>query len=93
MSGLLGSAIWVMCMAEVPVFNYYSDIVPSKISPHQVLLICNMVLTTRFLLYAFAVPREHVEYVLLVEPLHGITYAAMWCSTVLFSIDIGIVAN
>ncbi|CAE8626921.1 unnamed protein product [Polarella glacialis] len=47
----------------------------------DVLVAAELVLALRCVLYAI-IPRGQPWMILLVEPLHGFTFAAMWCATV-----------
>jgi len=76
---LIGSTIAVMCLFEVPVFLYFKHIV-AKLSLTATLTGCYFIFAIRCVLYAF-LPADQPYLVLLIEPLHGITFALMWsCS-------------
>lgn len=79
---LLGAATAVMCLFEIPVFKYVSRFWgEDDTGLINVLIATMLVLALRCVLYA-ALPRNLPWLVLLVEPLHGFTFAAMWCATV-----------
>merc|ERR1712008_620232 len=73
---LLGWTIAVMCLFELPVF-FYVDRLFSRFELTRLLSLCHVVFAVRCLLYS-ALPRSCPATVLLVEPLHGITFAMMW---------------
>jgi len=79
---LLGLSIAVMCAFEIPVFRYVATLwTKYDWSLAAVILVCQLVLSLRCLLYTL-LPPSAPWLVLLVEPLHGITFAAMWTATV-----------
>jgi len=81
-SSIIGAATGVMCLFEIPVFKYIN-----RAWRHdenglvKVLIASELVLALRCVLYVL-LPRGQPWLVLLVEPLHGFTFAAMWCATV-----------
>eukprot|EP00391_Amoebophrya_sp_Ameob2_P002011 CAMPEP_0179000518 /NCGR_PEP_ID=MMETSP0795-20121207/10730_1 /TAXON_ID=88552 /ORGANISM="Amoebophrya sp., Strain Ameob2" /LENGTH=203 /DNA_ID=CAMNT_0020693551 /DNA_START=65 /DNA_END=676 /DNA_ORIENTATION=+ len=75
---LLGLSVAVMCVFELPVFFYFERVL-EVLSERTVLNLCHVVFALRCLLYVL-LPRGNVF--LLVEPLHGITFAAMWTASV-----------
>lgn len=77
---LLGLSVAVMCVFELPVFFYFERVL-EVLSERTVLNLCHVVFALRCLLYVL-LPRGNVWTVLLVEPLHGITFAAMWTASV-----------
>ncbi|CAD7970644.1 unnamed protein product [Amoebophrya sp. A25] len=77
---LLGLSIAVMCLFELPVFFYFHHVL-EYVSERTVLAGCHIVFALRCLLYV-CLPRDFVWSVLIVEPLHGITFAAMWTASV-----------
>ncbi|CAD7933432.1 unnamed protein product [Amoebophrya sp. A120] len=77
---LLGLSIAVMCLFELPVFFYFNRAL-EILSERTVLNLCHLVFALRCLLYVM-LPRDQVWTVLLVEPLHGVTFAAMWTASV-----------
>lgn len=78
---LLGVATLVMCAFEVPVFKYIARLWRGEGSMTSVLFLCQVMLIARLLLYTL-LPSNLPALVLLVEPLHGICFAAMWAATV-----------
>jgi len=77
---LLGFTIAVMCLFELPVF-FYVDRLIKRFELTRLLSLCHIVFSVRCLLYS-VLPRCCPATVLLVEPLHGITFAMMWSVTV-----------
>ena len=77
---LLGGTVFVMCVGEVPVFRHV-DKAFKYISLTGLLSFCHHIFAVRCVLYAF-LPRAYAFTVLLVEPLHGITFACMWSCSV-----------
>lgn len=80
---LLGLTVAVMCLFELPVFTYF-DRALDYLREQDILNCCHLFFALRCLLY-ISIPRGHVWLVLLVEPLHGITFAAMWCAAVRYA--------
>mmetsp|Transcript_49585 Transcript_49585/g.105518 ORF Transcript_49585/g.105518 Transcript_49585/m.105518 type:complete len:478 (-) Transcript_49585:58-1491(-) len=80
-SFLLGATILVMCAFEIPVFMWVDKKLFHKWNLTTLLSACHVIFAIRCFLYA-ACPREHAWLVLLIEPLHGITFAAMWSCSV-----------
>lgn len=78
---LAGCTLVVMTLSELPVFQYADRLMGHGYAPVQVF--CQWVFALRCLLYA-ALPASKPWMVLLVEPLHGMTFAAMWASSVEF---------
>ncbi|CAJ1447062.1 unnamed protein product [Effrenium voratum] len=79
---LLGASTAVMCFFEIPVFKYVENVWASnKDRLTSVLMACKVVLAFRCLCYT-VIPASNPWLVLLVEPLHGFTFAAMWSATV-----------
>mmetsp|Transcript_31868 Transcript_31868/g.105690 ORF Transcript_31868/g.105690 Transcript_31868/m.105690 type:complete len:450 (+) Transcript_31868:68-1417(+) len=79
---LLGASTAVMCAFEIPVFKYVGRLwKDSNSSLTSVLLFSQLILALRCVLYTI-LPKQHPWLVLLVEPLHGICFAAMWCAAV-----------
>jgi len=79
---LLGASVTVMCISEVPVFKYVGRLWSRRgVSLASVIAACQAVLALRCVLYT-TLPSSQPWLVLLVEPLHGITFAAMWAATV-----------
>lgn len=80
---LLGATTAMTCLFEVPVF-FYVDRLFAKWDLRWILTFCHVVLAFRCLVYSL-LPRSQPYLVLLVEPLHGITFAAMWSCSVEFA--------
>jgi len=81
---ILGCMMAVMVLFEIPVFHYIGPLLERSLaSINGVLAFCHVVLAIRCLLYCL-MPRTQPWLVLLVEPLHGITFAAMWSVTVAY---------
>lgn len=79
---LIGAATAVMCVFEIPVFKFIGRCWrEDRWSLISVLVVAEFLLAARCILYML-VPRGRPWLVLLVEPLHGFTFAAMWCATV-----------
>ncbi|CAE7242532.1 cscB [Symbiodinium pilosum] len=79
---ILGAATAVMCTFEIPVFKYIGDLWNKRgFSLVTVLWASEFVMVFRCLLYAI-LPRSHPWLVLLVEPLHGLTFAGVWTAVV-----------
>merc|ERR1712008_281024 len=81
---LVGAAATTMCISEVPVFKWFHILSlgeTPRLSLRSVLFVCHAALALRCVLYA-ALPEQMPWMVLLVEPLHGITFAAMWNAAV-----------
>lgn len=73
-NSLLGIARLVMCLAEVPWFWFAGPIL-KRYTIFQVLQFTCGAYLVRFLWYATL---QNPWHVLVVEPLHGITYAVNW---------------
>eukprot|EP00931_Biecheleriopsis_adriatica_P078406 TRINITY_DN51867_c0_g1_i1.p1 TRINITY_DN51867_c0_g1~~TRINITY_DN51867_c0_g1_i1.p1 ORF type:complete len:514 (-),score=76.23 TRINITY_DN51867_c0_g1_i1:214-1755(-) len=79
---ILGAATAIMCIFEIPVFKFIGRLWSrGRCSLLVVLATAEMIMALRCLLYA-VLPREQPWLVLLVEPLHGFTFAAVWSATV-----------
>merc|ERR1719223_885354 len=79
---LLGCSIAMMCAFEVPIFKYIRYLFQYPgIGLNGVILICYLFLALRCCLYTL-LPEKQPWLVLLIEPLHGITFAAMWAATI-----------
>lgn len=74
---LMGLALCITCVAEVPIM-FYSGHLISRIGHHGVLYLTLVCYTIRYLLYSFI---QNAWYVLAIEPLHGVTFGAMWAAT------------
>eukprot|EP00927_Polykrikos_kofoidii_P010954 TRINITY_DN14627_c0_g1_i1.p1 TRINITY_DN14627_c0_g1~~TRINITY_DN14627_c0_g1_i1.p1 ORF type:complete len:480 (-),score=56.06 TRINITY_DN14627_c0_g1_i1:116-1555(-) len=83
---LVGAAVTVMCFFEIPVFRWFHHFAGGE-SPRfglpTVLVGCHLIFAVRCILYA-VIPRESPWLVLFIEPLHGLTFAAMWNAAVLY---------
>merc|ERR1719436_1593125 len=77
---LLGSTVAIMCLFELPVF-YYVDRLFTRVQLTTLLSCCHCVFALRCLLYVI-IPRNIPSLVLLVEPLHGLTFGMMWATAV-----------
>ncbi|KAF8067258.1 acyl-protein thioesterase 1 [Scenedesmus sp. PABB004] len=75
-AALMGLTLTVTCMAEVPVFHL-SGALLARVRPQVVLHAVVATYALRLGLYALLSSR-HVLLVLLIEPLHGITFGAGW---------------
>eukprot|EP00929_Paragymnodinium_shiwhaense_P057990 TRINITY_DN29047_c0_g1_i2.p1 TRINITY_DN29047_c0_g1~~TRINITY_DN29047_c0_g1_i2.p1 ORF type:complete len:402 (+),score=72.72 TRINITY_DN29047_c0_g1_i2:342-1547(+) len=81
---LLGMATMVTCAFEVPIFKYIDSVWKGESGSGRlvaVLTVTELLLAVRCFAYTM-LPRDRPWLVLLVEPLHGFTFAAMWCATV-----------
>eukprot|EP00435_Cladocopium_sp_Y103_P013840 s3477_g3.t1 len=77
--------VQVMCAFEIPVFKYISKLWTERgYSLVAVLGFSELVMALRCFLYGI-IPRNQPWLVLLVEPLHGFTFAAAWCATVTYA--------
>ena len=74
---LMGLSLCMTCVAEVPVM-FYSGSLIKWIGHHGVLYLTLVCYTTRYLSYSFL---PNAWYVLAIEPLHGVTFGAMWAAT------------
>lgn len=79
---LFGLCVAVMCTFELPVFYYIQHAI-DKVSLTTLLSGCHMVFAFRVFAYSM-LPFDHPWLVLFIEPLHGITSAAMWACSVEF---------
>lgn len=81
---LLGATVAMMCAFEVPVFALMERLWKRRSGEaaiSRVLLGSQLIFALRCWLYTL-LPRDRPWLVLLIEPLHGITFAAMWCAAV-----------
>ena len=69
---LLRVLLVVKIVFEVPVF-YYGDVLLCNYGHFSILLLGCGAYILRVVLYSF-LPFDHATYVLLIEPLHGLTY-------------------
>ena len=74
---LMGIALCVTCVAEVPIM-FFSGHLIHHLGHHGVLYLTFICYTIRYVSYSF-IPKAW--YVLAIEPLHGVTYGAMWAAT------------
>lgn len=79
---LLGCSVAVMCTFELPVFFYIRRLI-DRVPLTLLLSACHAVFALRTFAYSM-LPYDYPWMVLLVEPLHGITMAAMWSCSVEF---------
>ncbi|CAE8640687.1 unnamed protein product [Polarella glacialis] len=78
---LLSASTAVSVVFEIFVFMGCGRLFEKGVDLRLLLGICQLICALRLFLYA-ALPPSHPELVLLVEPLHGITFAGMWCCSV-----------
>jgi len=78
---LLGATLCVMTLSELPVFHYADKLIAAGFV--SVYTGCQALMAVRCLLYA-ALPYDKPWLVLLIEPFHGATFAAMWAASVEF---------
>mmetsp|Transcript_107395 Transcript_107395/g.342322 ORF Transcript_107395/g.342322 Transcript_107395/m.342322 type:complete len:253 (+) Transcript_107395:154-912(+) len=81
-STLFGLSVAIMCLFELPVF-YHIQTAISRFSLTTLLSVCHAIFALRVFAYS-VLPSEHPWIVLVIEPLHGITAAAMWSCSVEF---------
>ena len=74
---LMGLSLCMTCITEVPIM-FYSGHLIKWIGHHGVLYLTFVCYTVRYLSYSFI---PNAWYVLAIEPLHGITFGAMWAAT------------
>lgn len=74
---LMGLSLCMTCVAEVPIMFYSGGLI-KWIGHHGVLYLTFVCYTIRYLSYSFI---PNAWYVLAIEPLHGVTYGAMWAAT------------
>ena len=74
---LMGLTLCMTCVAEVPIM-FFSGHLIKRIGHHGVLYLTFVCYTIRYLSYSF-IPKAW--YVLAIEPLHGVTFGAMWAAT------------
>ena len=74
---LMGLTLCMTCVAEVPIM-FFSGHLIKRIGHHGVLYLTFVCYTIRYLSYSF-IPKAW--YVLVIEPLHGVTFGAMWAAT------------
>eukprot|EP00929_Paragymnodinium_shiwhaense_P086236 TRINITY_DN4675_c0_g3_i1.p1 TRINITY_DN4675_c0_g3~~TRINITY_DN4675_c0_g3_i1.p1 ORF type:complete len:534 (+),score=40.16 TRINITY_DN4675_c0_g3_i1:246-1847(+) len=76
---LLGATLVVMTLSELPVFHYADKLIASGFV--SVYTACQTLMAVRCVLYSW-LPVDCPWMVLLIEPFHGVTFAAMWASSV-----------
>ena len=74
---LMGLSLCMTCMAEVPVM-FFSGHLIKRMGHHGVLYLTFVCYTIRYVSYSFI---SNAWYVLAIEPLHGVTFGAMWAAT------------
>ena len=74
---LMGLALFMTCVAEVPLMFFSGDLI-RLMGHHNMLYLTFACYTVRYLLYSFI---PNAWYFLAVEPLHGVTFGAMWATT------------
>eukprot|EP00195_Chlamydomonas_chlamydogama_P009612 CAMPEP_0202895978 /NCGR_PEP_ID=MMETSP1392-20130828/5071_1 /ASSEMBLY_ACC=CAM_ASM_000868 /TAXON_ID=225041 /ORGANISM="Chlamydomonas chlamydogama, Strain SAG 11-48b" /LENGTH=574 /DNA_ID=CAMNT_0049581183 /DNA_START=53 /DNA_END=1777 /DNA_ORIENTATION=- len=75
---LMGLTLTITCMAEAPVFHFQGRLIKWLGSPDALLDICLAAYVTRLLGYAALPWTPSPWFVLLIEPLHGLTFACGW---------------
>lgn len=78
---LIGTTLAMMTLTELPVFHFADKILSFGFV--RVFTACHWIFALRCVLYAI-LPQAHPWLVLAIEPLHGLTFAAMWASAVDF---------
>lgn len=78
---LLGMTLLVMTVSEIPVFHFADRLIGLGFIP--LYTICQILMAIRCMLYTM-VPTDMPWLILLIEPLHGCTFAAMWAASVEF---------
>ena len=81
---LMGLSLCMTCVAEVPIMFYSGGLI-KWIGHHGVLYLTLVCYTVRYLLYSFI---HNAWYVLAIEPLHGVTFGAMWAATTSYAGEI-----
>lgn len=74
---LMGLSLCMTCVTEVPIM-FYSGHLVKWFGHNGVLYLTFVCYTVRYLSYSFI---PNAWYVLVIEPLHGITFGAMWAAT------------
>ena len=74
---LMGLSLCMTCVSEVPIM-FYSGHLIKWIGHHGVLYLVFVCYTVRYLSYSFI---PNAWYVLAIEPVHGVTFGAMWATT------------
>jgi len=78
---LLGTTLAVMTLSELPIFHFSDKLIQAGFM--TVYSSCQVMMSVRCVLYA-ALPSNKPWMVLLIEPFHGATFAAMWAASVEF---------
>jgi len=81
-STLLGLTIFMMTIAELPTFQVAERLFDFGFK--RIFTFCHVALAVRCCFYV-CLPAEHPSMVLLIEPLHGVTFALMWAASVEFA--------
>jgi len=68
-----------MVVAELPVFHYAEKLIAHGFVP--IYTACHLLMALRCILYS-QLPAQLPWVVLLIEPFHGVTFAAMWAASV-----------
>jgi hypothetical protein len=85
---VLGMSVFLTAIAEMPFFFYASKLI-AYFSARGVVNIAAATMVFRLLYYSLLGPViVDPDWVLLVEPLHGITFAAMWTASVTYAEEI-----
>jgi len=79
---LIGTTLATMTITELPVFEYGDQIV-KRLGFINVFSACHIVFSLRCMLYSM-LPSTNPWLVLLIEPLHGLSFALMWLAAVDF---------
>lgn len=74
---LMGLSLCMTCVTEVPIM-FYSGHLIKWLGHHGVLYLTFVCYTVRYLSYSFI---PNAWYVLAIEPIHGVTFGAMWAAT------------
>ena len=90
---LLGASTTMMCFFEVPVFKYIDQVwAKNKDRLTSVLMACKLVLAFRCICYTL-LPPNNPWLVLLIEPLHGFTFAATLIQGNVGSVGFGLIPS
>lgn len=77
---MCGITVALTVMFEIPIFHV-APMLLQRYGPGRLLQVANFAYVTRVIGYTF-VPSGHASYVVLLEPLHGVTYACFQTSAV-----------
>jgi hypothetical protein len=77
---MCGITVALTVMFEIPIFHIAPTLL-KKFGPGALLQVANFAYVTRVLGYTF-IPPGHASYVILLEPLHGVTFACFQSSAV-----------